>query len=108
MRGTIDHIKKWQGTYFFIQGDDGNRYYGTLNELSDKQQYRFFAWKGNRATFDVLPANKEDRYPSAVNIVLDEVPDPELKRKTAQREAAKASRKAKQKRIWKRRDSATG
>lgn len=99
MKGTLTGVRKYCGSYFFIQGDDGVEYFAHKDEMANKRQFKHFAWNGNRASFDAEEAPGQER-PRAVNILLEEIRDPEKllrdARRAEEREriAAKAAEKA--------------
>lgn len=103
MKGTIDHIKKWNGGYFFIAGDDGNRYWShQKNVLNEKDQVYYedrwlkmwdaCAFKGARVNFEVSP-DQNGETPVAVNVILEAKPDPQLSEKILRRETEKENRR---------------
>lgn len=93
MRGEITHSKKYKGTYFFITGADGNNYFSCSQLLVDEKQYDKYVWVGNHCSFDAEPAKEEGKSPTAVNVVMDEVLDPDRFRKNALRQEAAENRR---------------
>lgn len=74
MRGTISHLLRSEGGFFFITDDDGNQYYGHKKYLFDEKLYRKFCYKGNGVTFLVKEPETPDKHPIAYNIIPDNVP----------------------------------
>lgn len=75
MRGTIDKVIR--GKYFFIIGEDGNRYFAAFEELERKGKK--YIWKGNQVSF--LPVTgpvEEDKTPRARDVVPDDKRNPAL------------------------------
>ena len=102
MRGTIDHIKKWNGAYFFIQGDDGVRYWSHKNNtinandhvLYNGEWLRVFdacAFEGARVEFDISDEPTKEA-PIAINVMLEKVADPRLDEKLLKRKTDKENR----------------
>ena len=102
MKGTIDHIKKWNGGYYFIQGDNGVRYWThrkfTIN-ADDRVLYNdewlkmwdACAFVGARVEFEISNTATGDT-PTAVNVTLAKEADPRLDEKILRRMTDKANR----------------
>lgn len=112
MTGTIDHIKKYKGPWFFIMGDDGIRYHSSMKHVKDYNlksehfgkmltRWASHAYVGARVEFDTTDGlAAEGTCPEAVNVVLGDEPDPDLERKIEARraEAARRAEKAENRR----------
>lgn len=102
MKGTIDHIKKWNGGYYFIEGDNGVRYWThrkfTTN-ADDRVLYKdewlktwdACAFVGAEVTFDISDEITGDT-PTAINVVLKKEADPMLEEKMLRRKTDKENR----------------
>ena len=109
MKGTIDHIKRWKGGYFFIKGDDGIRYFSHRKFVTNADDHILYAdewltmWNacafvGARVDFE--PAEEKDGdSPIASNVVLEKAADPDLDNRLLTRTASARNRTAKEKRI---------
>lgn len=73
MTGTIELCNKNRAEYFFIQGDDGIRYFGHRHQAIDRKNYNQFCYKGNRVTFVPTDQEEEGKAPSANQIWFEEV-----------------------------------
>lgn len=95
MTGVIAHLKKFKGGYFFIEGDDGVRYYSHAKYIKNKNDneywcegywlstYDVYGYEGNYCAFDISEDEKDkDGCPVAVNVTLDTTEyDPRLHEK---------------------------
>ncbi len=103
MRGVINHSKKSSGSYFFIMGEDGVEYFTNYKFMVNDKQYDRYCYVGNKCTFDPAPPPDEGKAPTAVNVVLDEVLDPnyEKKKLLKKQEKERAALNAERKRLYK-------
>ena len=103
MRGVITAVKHTGKGFFFIQGEDGNRYFGHKRLMVRSNSYDKFVWDGNGCEFDIGD-QEEGKEPKAINIVPDWVQDPRWeerqrnKRESKERAELNAIRKAENKR----------
>ncbi len=91
MRGTIQNVKKSASCWFFVVGNDEVYYFGTVHNLVNRKSYDKFVWNGNKVTFDPTPG---DPRPVALNIVPDEVIDPDFEIKKERRRQEKLAHEA--------------
>lgn len=106
MKGTIDHIKRWKGGYFFIKGDDGIRYFSHRKFVTNADDHILYAdewltmWNacafvGARVDFE--PAEEKDGdSPIASNVVLEKAADPDLDNRLLTRKTNKENRERKE------------
>ena len=104
MRGVITAVKHSGKGFFFIEGEDGKRYFGHKKLLLKKNSYDKYVWNGNGCEFDGAFELEEGKSPTAVNIVPDYIADPRfaerkrLSKEHKEREEANAWKKAEKKR----------
>ena len=91
MTGIVVYCKKYHGGDFFILGEDGIEYFGHRKLLENEKQYDHFCWEGNRCSFTPEAHMEGQKRPRALNIIMDQTPDP--------KRADRAERRAEQKRI---------
>ena len=102
MRGVITAVKHSGAGFFFIEGEDGTRYFGHKKLMENKQRYDKYVWNGNGCEFEI--GEPDERGPRAENIVPDHVRDPrwlerkQLSKEHKEREEANAWKKAEKKR----------
>ena len=83
MRGTITGYKPTLSGMFWINGDDGTVYFSHSYNTVDRSNRKHYLYNGNRATFDVIDEGKE--HLTAINVLLDEVEDPDAEVKRQRR-----------------------
>ena len=87
MRGYVTNLKRSLSGMFFIQGEDGEKYFSHVNYTRDRKNTKKYLYNGNHASFSVEDKGEEHRV--AVDVFFDEVEDPnaELKRERRIEEA---------------------
>ena len=83
MRGTVTGLKQSLSGMFWINGDDGNVYFSHVMNTKDRSNKKHYLYNGNRATFDVIDEGKD--HLTAINVLLDEVEDPDAEVKRQRR-----------------------
>ena len=83
MRGTITGYKPTLSGMFWINGDDGTVYFSHSYNTVDRSNRKHYLYNGNRATFDVIDEGKD--HLTAINVLLDEVEDPDAEVKRQRR-----------------------
>ena len=96
-RGYVTNLKRALSGMFFIQGDDGEVYFSHVNYTRDRKNTKKYLYNGNYASFSVVDKGEEHRV--AVDVVFDEVEDPntELKRERRIEEARRQEENRKRK-----------
>jgi hypothetical protein len=100
--GTIDHIKKWNGSYFFIKGDNGVRYWSDKKYVTNANEGGYYsgqwmtlwdacAFTGAKVQFEITE-EQTGATPTAVNVVLERIPDPHLEEKLLRKQVDKENR----------------
>ena len=79
MRGTVTGLKQSLSGMFFIDGEDGIRYFSHVRNTRDRSNKKKYLYNGNTAEFSVIDEGKE--HLTAVDVFFDEVPDPDADRK---------------------------
>lgn len=92
MRGKIVKLNKATGRIFYIEGEDGNTYFGHKDELVNKKQWNHYVYKDAKCEFDVLDEGKT--HLKAKNIVMDNVYDPFAEERKARAAETKARHEA--------------
>ena len=76
MNGIVErliHHKGSYGAYFFIMGEDGQRYFGRKTEVTNSHNHKRYCYVGNSVTFDPGEPMKEGLDKVASNIWFENV-----------------------------------
>jgi len=74
IKGTLVGVKKAISMSFYIDGEDGVRYFSHKQELRDTKQYKHYVYNGNTCEFSFIDEGKEHQ--KAIDVVMEEIKDP--------------------------------